>query len=428
MLRQRSSLLFLAVLFVSGRAALAADWPQWLGPARNSVTPEIVAPWTAPPEIAWRYPVGNGYSSPIVADGVVYFHSAVAGKDAEEVTALDAKTGKPVWTDTYVRGPYRSVLGVGPRTTPTFSEGKLYTFGITGVLSCYDAKAGKRLWNVNPYETFKVSMPRYGVCSSPVVVEGRVVVLAGGSGSAVVAYDIATGDLAWKGLDEPASSASPIVVTRGEGDQRRTDLIVQTTLRVLGLSPQDGSVRWEHPLVFQPAGVSPTPLLVGNSLICTTKDTGTMALDLPSGDSPTPRSPWWKQDLTSYFSTGSTGPQGSVLVVTNQLMPLPRTDLRCLDLAKGDELWKQEGIGYYHVGVITTGDGKLLLLDDGGNLILAEPTREAFKQLAKSPVCRGTLTNPALSGGCVYVRDDKEVICVQLAAAGAAGGAKTKSE
>ncbi len=394
--------------------SLAADWPQWLGPARNGVTSEIVAPWTTPPEVVWRYPAGNGYSSPIVADGIVYFHAAVAGKDAEQVDALDAKTGKSVWSDSYPRGPYRSVLGVGPRTTPTYSDGKLFTYGITGVLSCYDAKAGKRLWQTNPYETFKASMPRYGVCSSPVVVEGRVIVLAGGSGSAVVAYDIATGEPAWKGLDEPASSASPIIVTRGEKEQTRTDVVVQTTLRVLGLSPQDGSVRWEHPMVFQPAGVSPTPLLVGNTLICTTKDTGTMALELPRGDSPALRSPWWKHDLTSYFTTGSAGPMGSVLVVTNQLQPLPRTDLRCLDLSNGDELWKREGIGYYHVGVITTGDGKLLLLDDGGNLILAESTREAFKQLAKSQICRGTLTNPALSGGCVFARDDKEVICVQL--------------
>ena len=411
---QLRSCLFLAAILASSRACFAADWPQWLGPDRNGVTSEIVAPWTTPPEVVWRYPVGNGYSSPIVADGVVYLHAAVTGQDAEEVIALDAKTGQPAWVDTYARGSYRSVLGVGPRATPAFSDGKLFTYGITGVLSCYDAKAGKRLWHTNPYETFKASLPRYGVCSSPVVVEGRVVVLAGGSGSAVVAYDVATGDVSWKGLDEPASSASPIVVSRGEKEQRRTDVVVQTTLRVLGLSPQDGAVRWEHPMVFQPAGVSPTPLLVGNSLVCTTADTGTMALDLPVGDSPALGSLWWKHDLTSYFSTGSTGPKGAVLVVTNQLTLLPRTDLRCLDLSSGDELWKREGIGYYHVGVITTGDGKLLLLDDGGNLILADSTREAFKQLSKSQICRGTLTNPALSGGCVFVRDDQEVICVQL--------------
>ena len=215
-------------------------------------------------------------------------------------------------------------------------------------------------------------------------------------------------------FDEPASSASPVMMVRGEGDDKQTDIVVQTTLRVMGLSPKDGSVRWEHPLVFQPAGVSPTPLVVGKSLICTTQDTGTMVLDFSEKGAAKPKSPWWKQDVTSYFSTGTAGPKDSVLVVTNVLQPLPRTDVTCFDLAKGQELWKQEKLGYYHVGLITTGDGKLFMLDDAGNLILAEVTREGYKQLSKSTACRGTLSNPGLANGRVYVRDDKEVVCLQL--------------
>jgi outer membrane protein assembly factor BamB len=409
------SYLFAAILVTSAllRSGPAADWPQWLGPSRNGVTPEVIAPWKQPPTVLWRHEVGNGYSSPIVASGTVIVHAAVAGKDAEVVSAWQAKSGEPVWSDVYSRGAYRSQLGVGPRTTPAVADGKLYTYGITGVLSAYDLKTGKRLWQTNPYETYKISLPRFGVCSSPVVADGRVIVMAGG-GSAVVAYDAATGELAWKVLDEPASSASPIVITRGEGDQRQSEIVVQTTLRTVGLSTRDGSVQWEHPLVFQPSGVSPTPLAIGKLLVCTTQDTGTLALDFSGVESGNPRSPWWKQDLTSYFSTGTVGPQGSVIVVTNQSMPLPRADLRCLDLAKGEELWRKDGLGYFHVGVISTGDGKLLLLDDGGYLILAEATREGFKQLAKSAICRGTLSNPSLSDGCVYVRDDKEVIGLQL--------------
>jgi len=396
----------------------AADWPQWLGPSRNGATPEIVRPWEAPPEAVWRHPVGNGYSSPIVANGLVIVHAAVEGKDAEVVTAIDARTGKPQWTDSYDRAPYRSQLGVGPRTTPSVSGDRLYTFGITGVLSCYELSSGKRLWQTNPYDTFKVTLPRFGVCSSPLVAEGRVVVMVGGTGSAVVAYDSETGDLAWKGLDEPASSASPIAVTLKFDDKPRLDVVVQTTLRTLGLSTADGSIRWEHPLVFQPAGVSPTPLLIGRTLVCSTQDTGTLAIEFPKDGAAKPGSPWWKEDLTSYFSTGSVGPDGSVLIITNQLVPLPRTDLRCLDMANGEELWKKQGLGHFHIGAITTGDGKLLFLDDSGTLTLAEINRKEFKQLAKSPICRGTLSNPALSDGHIFVRDDKEITCLRLAPAG----------
>ena len=103
-----------------------------------------------------------------------------------------------------------------------------------------------------------------------------------------------------------------------------------------------------------------------------------------------------------------------MLVVTNVLEPLPRTDVTCFDLAKGNQLWKQEKLGYFHVGLITTGDGKLLALDDAGNLLLAEVTRDGYKQLSKTQICKGTLCNPALANGRVYVRDDKEIVCVQL--------------
>jgi outer membrane protein assembly factor BamB len=411
----RSAGLFVAISIVAAEAGFAADWPQWLGPSRNGVTSEVVPAWKEAPQVVWRKPAANGYTSPIVAEGAVILHTAATGMNGEEVAAVNARTGEPLWTDTYPRAPFRSMFGSGPRTTPTAAGGKLFTFGITGVLSCYELKTGKRLWQTNPYEAYKVPLPGFGVCSSPVVAGGRVIVMVGGVGSAVVAYDVVTGEVAWKGLDEKASSASPIVVTRGEGNDRRTEVIAQTALRIVGLSPQDGAIRWEHPMVFQPSGVSPTPLAIGSALICTTQDTGTMALELGETASPAPRSPWWKQDLTSYFSTGSAGPKGTVLVVTNIQTPLPRADLRCLDLAKGDELWRKEGLGYYHMGVITTGDGKLLILDDGGNLILADASREKFEQLAKSNICRGTMSNPALADGCIYVKDDKELICLRLA-------------
>ena len=93
---------------------------------------------------------------------------------------------------------------------------------------------------------------------------------------------------------------------------------------------------------------------------------------------------------------------------------LPRADLRCLDPADGTEHWRKEGLGYFHIGVAATGDGKLLLLDDSGNLLLAEAEREGFKELARAKVCRGTFVDPVLSGGCVFVRDDREVVCLQL--------------
>jgi outer membrane protein assembly factor BamB len=148
-------------------------------------------------------------------------------------------------------------------------------------------------------------------------------------------------------LDEPAGSASLVVLTRGEGEDRQSEVVVQTTLRLVGLDPRDGAVRWEHPLVFQPSGVSPTALAVGDRLICSTQDTGTLSLKLPTDRAATPELGWWKQDVASYFSSGAVGVGSGkqVVIVTNALVPLPRADLRCLDPADGTEHWQKQGLG-----------------------------------------------------------------------------------
>src|SRR5579871_1415076 len=141
--------LFLICVAIATPTATAAEWPQWLGPHRNGTTSEVVAPWETAPKPLWRHEVGNGYSSPIALEHAVIIHEAVAGKEAEQVRAFDAQSGKPLWEDVYERGAYKSQLGVGPRTTPTAADGRLYTYGITGVLSCYEISTGKRLWQTN---------------------------------------------------------------------------------------------------------------------------------------------------------------------------------------------------------------------------------------------------------------------------------------
>ena len=115
--------------------AEAADWPNWLGPTRNGVSAESVAPWKGSPTVVWRKKVAKSFCSPIVADGVVFVHTCLGDKDVEEVIALDAQTGNQRWRDSYPRAKYRSQLGAGPRATPSFADGKLVTYGITGVLT-----------------------------------------------------------------------------------------------------------------------------------------------------------------------------------------------------------------------------------------------------------------------------------------------------
>jgi len=147
--------------------AAASDWPQWMGPKHETASAEKVEAWKDSPPIAWRLPVGPGYSVPVIAAGRVFIHARVKGKDQEEIVALDAKTGKQIWYDSYDRAPFVSVLNTGPQATPAVAGNRLFTYGITGVLTAYAADTARRLWQVDCLKPFKTAVPRFGVCCSP---------------------------------------------------------------------------------------------------------------------------------------------------------------------------------------------------------------------------------------------------------------------
>lgn len=407
-----------AMCLVSGTSR-GEDWPQWLGSRRDGSTGEKVAAWTADaaPKVVWKKPVGNGFSSPVVAWGKVFVHarSQDSLKEEEEVLAFDAANGELLWSESYVRPKYFSVLGTGPRATPTVAGNHLYTLGINGLLSAYDVANGKRLWQVNLYEHFKAELPRYAVCCSPLVIGNRVIVSVGGKGQCVVALHSETGAVEWQALDDAASTSSAVVFAGGDRPPGGApDVVFMTPLRLLGLDPLDGAVRWEHPMVFQPQGTSPTPIVVGNMLVASTQAHGAVAVQVKTkDDAPTAASQWQNQGAKSYFSSG-VADQERVYLVTNTIDTLPAANLTCVEAKTGMELWTKKDIGYFHAGVLRTGDGKLLVLSDAGTLSLLELAADGAKELCKMKACGGTLVSPALAGGRLYARDGSELVCIEL--------------
>jgi outer membrane protein assembly factor BamB len=392
----------------------AADWPQWLGARRDGGTTEAVEPWKDAPKELWRAKAGPGFSSPAVAGGRVFVHARVPGREREEVFALDARSGNELWRTAYDRAPYKSVLNTGPQATPSVAGNRVYTFGITGVLSCYTADGGKQVWQVDTFKKLGASLPRFGVCCSPLVIGNRVLVAVGGKGSSVVAFDADSGEVAWQALDEPASTSSPVLFAAGGKKARAVpDVVFMTTLRVVGLNPLDGTVNWEFALPFQPSGTAPTPVVAGELIVTSTMTNGSTAIRVTASDTPAAEKAWQAKDLSGYFSSGS-ATRDRVFLVTNTLQPLPRADLACVDLATGKQLWKKEGVGYFHFGVIRTGNGKLLVLDDAGTLKLLDATAGEYRELCSAKVCGSNLVTPALSDGRLYARDDQGIVCVQL--------------
>jgi len=399
--------------------ASAADWPQWLGVKRDGSSVEKVVPWKGEegPKVLWRQKVGSAYSAPVIAKGRVFLHTRGpdTAKEEEVVSAWDAASGALLWKDTYARPPYKSVLGTGPRATPNATGKRLVTIGINGVLSSYDSESGKRLWQVDLYQHFKADLPNFAVCASPLVVGNRVIVSVGGKGRCVVALHADTGEVVWQALDDAASTSSPVLFAGGDRPSGSAlDVVFMTPLRLVGLDPLDGALRWEHPMVFQPQGTSPTPLILRDQLVTSTQAHGALAVRVGMQDEkPSAQQSWQNRDLKSYFSSGAAA--GELLfLVTNQVDILPSASLTCLDAKSGKLLWKKSDIGYFHAGIIRTGDGKLLNLSDSGVLTLLDVDAKGAREICRAKVCGGTLVNPCLANGRLYVRDDQELICLQV--------------
>jgi outer membrane protein assembly factor BamB len=403
--------LLLAVSSVWG-----GDWPQWLGLQRDGATAEKVAPWKDAPKVLWRLPTGPGFSVPVIAGGRVFVHSRVPDKEEEEVLALDAKTGKQIWRASYPRAPYSSIINTGPQATPCVVKGRIYTYGITGVLSCFETESGKQVWQVDAYKQLKARLPRFGATCSPLVVGNRVLVAVGGQGSAVVGFDADSGEVAWKALEGPISTASPIVyLNRSKKGAAALEAVFVNARSLVALNPFDGEVSWQHALSDMPLGTTPSPVVAGDLLLASSNKAGGVGVKLSHADEKTSAAEAWKNaDLTGYFSTPVVCGKDHIYMVTTQVLPQPMATLRCVEVKTGKETWNQPKVGFFHAGLVRTGDDKLLLLDDTGMLRLLEHDPKGYRELAQAQVCAATFVTPALANGLLYVRDGKEVVCVEL--------------
>ena len=393
----------LCAILLAAATARADDWPQWLGPTRDGVSPAKVAPWKEAPPVAWKAAVGEGHSSPVVAGGRAYLHHKVKGKDEEEVVAWDAATGAEVWRQSYPRAPFKSPFGAGPRATPVVDGPRLYTHGVTGLLTCWEAATGKQLWQVDTLATFKAPNLLFGISCSPLVAGELLFLNVGGKGASIVAFAKDSGKTVWSALDDKASYSSPAIL-----DGR---LVALTHDGLLGISTSDGALLWKFPLVDKLSESSITPLKIGDLLIASSVTYGSAGVKV---DGPTATAAWTNPALTGYISTPVAGVDGLLYMVTGTILGPPAATLRCVEPAGGKILWSKTGVGQYHAALTRLGDGKLLMLDDAGNLALFEPDAKAYKELAKSKVCGKTWAHPALAGGRLYVRDGQELLALKL--------------
>jgi outer membrane protein assembly factor BamB len=399
----------IAALAFTG-SAVSADWPQWLGPNRDGSSPEKMAPWKGELKQLWKKPVGEGNSSPIVAGGLVFLHTKVKDKNVEMVQAFDAKSGDLKWEKTYEKSAFKPFFGEGPRSTPCLQDGKLFTFGNTGVLTCWNAADGELIWQKDTLKEFKEANLFFGLSTSPIIVDDNVLTLVGKGKTGVAAFNKKDGKLAWTAGGDPASYSSPIVFGKGS----RRQVVFLTGANVLGLSPS-GEVLWKFPFVDALSESSTTPVKMNDLVIASSVKAGSVALKLSESDGkPSVKQEWKNPELTCYFSTPvQVGPDHVFMVTGVASLTSASITLRCVDVHTGKEIWNKPKLGKYHAALLKLGDGNLLAHTDHGELILLAPDVKEYKELARAKICGETWAHPALANGLIYVRDAKELICIE---------------
>ncbi|MGA3186478.1 MAG: PQQ-binding-like beta-propeller repeat protein [Bryobacteraceae bacterium] len=385
-------------------ANTAADWPGFRGSHRDDIVPgvRIQADWSAaPPAQMWRRPIGPGWSSFAVHGGLLYTQEQ-RGSD-EIVACYNLTTGEPVWRHSDAARFWESNAGPGPRATPTLSNGRVYTFGATGILNALDARNGAVIWSRNAASDTGVQTPGWGFASSPLVVDGVVVVAAAGK---LAAYDIATGKPRWFGADGGDGYSSPHLVTIDGVPQ----ILLVSGSVITSVAPDSGTRLWDHPLPPSSPIVQPALTADGDILVSEGESHGMHRLAIAHGAGGWTVEERWKSiGLKPYFN--------DFVIHNGYAFGFDGSILSCIDLKDGKRVWKGGRYGSGQFLLLSEQD-LLLVLSEEGELALVAATPGQFKELAKFPAIEGkTWNHPVLAGDILLVRNGQEMAAFRLSLA-----------
>src|SRR5262245_20259322 len=290
--------------FAAATAAAENEWPQWRGPARDghaSLKPRASWPEALAP--AWKLKVGVGHASPIVSAGRVYQFSREG--EAEVVRAVELASGRELWKASYPvayeMNPAATGHGKGPKATPVLAEGRLFTLGITGMLSAWDAASGRLLWRRSFEKAHRVTAPDFGTAASPLVDGERLIASVGGSGDVeLAAFDVKTGDTLWAWKGDGPAYASPVV---GTWDGVR-QIVTQSQNAVVGVAADSGALLWKTELKTPYEQNSVTPIVSGGLVVYTGLDAPLKAVrPVKRGAAFALETVWSNPDVGGYLST-----------------------------------------------------------------------------------------------------------------------------
>ncbi|MGB0717376.1 MAG: PQQ-binding-like beta-propeller repeat protein [Phycisphaerae bacterium] len=401
----------LAASFLStGCNATAKEWPQWGGPSRDFIVnaPKLADTWPdeGPPKI-WTRELGKGYSAiAVTGDKLITMYRNE--KDEDVVVAMNRGDGKTIWEHSYAAPTYEGQVlefGHGPNGTPLVVGNKIYTIGFTGKMNCLELNTGKPIWSHDLVKDFDAKVHKFGYSNSPMLYEGNIVVAVGGEKYGLVGFDPTSGKPAWKGEPMDMSYASPIVINVDGQDQ----FVIMSSEEVIGVSTK-GKKLWSHPCVNQYKNNATDPLWMnGNMLwVSTQLDGGTRCLKLTRSGDKTSVEEVWFNDKVKIFHWNAI-PVGDHVYGS---IGGRTTFLAAVDIKTGEVKWKERG---YHKANCLYADNKLIFLDENGQLVMGTISPDAFKVLGNVQLTeKVSWTVPTLVGDTLYVRDNKNIMALNL--------------
>jgi outer membrane protein assembly factor BamB len=385
--------------------ASAAYWTDFRGPSRAGVyaQTEIETKWPASglPRL-WKQPVGGGYASFTVGEGRAY--TIEQRRDREAITAYDVETGRELWAFTYPALFDELLGGSGPRATPVYYGGLVYSLGANGDFYCLNAQTGIPKWSKNILADNQAKNIHWAMSGSPLIVDDKVIVTPGGAdGRSIVAYNRLTGEPVWRSLSDRAGYTSPILATLAG----RRQIVWISGERAVGLAPENGKLLWDFPFPAQMDMNCSQPVVIDGAsvLLSSAQGPGATLLEIAkAGDTYTVRALWQNNRLKNKFN--------SSVVYQGYVYGFDEAILACMDAKTGELKWKGGRYGY---GQLLLAGGYLVVLTEEGDVVLVRATPDGHQELARFPAIEGRTWNiPAIDNGLLLVRNAAEMACFRL--------------
>lgn len=400
----------------------AAEWTQFRGPNHDGSTSEkIKTAWPAEGlHPIWKTPLQNGFSAITVGDGEAFTQvlREIDGTDMEVLVALDANTGKELWSQPLGIGQYDqggnkgtadNAGGDGPRSTPTYDDGKVYTYSSRMSLQCFDARTGRQIWASNIIKDHQGRNIHWESAASPLIDGDLLYIAGGGPGQALLAFDKRDGHVVWKGQSDVMTQSTPVAATILGVRQ----VIFYTQSGLVSVAPKTGAVLWRYPYKFNVA-TAMSPVVCGDIVFCSAGyNVGSSACKIAKTGQGFTATRLWYQPQSVFASHWSTPVyyEGFLYGIFGQAK-FGKAPLGCVNVATGQLVWTHDGFG---PGGCTLVNGNILVLSDAGDLVLVKASPSAYTELARSHVLSGKCWNSAgISNGRIYARSTKEGVSVDV--------------